>query len=133
MDADALSRYPLAGKNISSKEIQAVYGHIQVSTQIINMAETTEPLDIVEITDFPGQPLAQIEQREIRKLQQEDPLLKFWIEAVRQKMLPPKHKVPKSKDHNTMLRNFNSLKLIRGILYRGVTIQDNLINQLVLP
>lgn len=64
MDADALSRYPLAEKNISSKEIQAVFGKIQVSTHIINMAETTEPLDIVEITDFPGQPLAQIEQRE---------------------------------------------------------------------
>lgn len=32
-----------------------------------------------------------------------------------------------------MLRKFDSLKLIRGILYRGVTIQENLINQLVLP
>uniref|UniRef100_A0A8W8JGK9 Fibronectin type-III domain-containing protein n=1 Tax=Magallana gigas TaxID=29159 RepID=A0A8W8JGK9_MAGGI len=67
------------------------------------MAETTEPLDIVEITDFPGQPLAQIEQREIRKLQREDPLLRFWIEAVRQKKLPPKNKVPKSKDHSIMV------------------------------
>lgn len=85
------------------------------------MAETTEPLDIIEITDFPGYPLAQIEQREIRKLQREVPLLRFWIEAVRQKKLPPKNKVPKSKDHNMMLRNFDSLKLIRGILYRGVT------------
>lgn len=96
------------------------------------MAKTTEPLDIVEITDFPGQPLAQIEQIEIRKLQREDPLLKFWIEAVRQMKLPPKHKVPKSKDHNTKLSYFNSLKLIGGILYRGVTIKVNLINQLVL-
>lgn len=77
MDADALSWYQHAEKNISSKEIQAVYGKIQVSTHIIHMAETTEPLDIVEITDFPGQPLAQIEQREIRKLQREDPLLRF--------------------------------------------------------
>lgn len=121
MDADALLRCPLAGKNISSKEIQAVYGNIQVSTHIINMAETTEPLDIIEITDFPGYPLAQIEQREIRKLQREVLLLRFWIEAVRQKKLPPKNKVPKSKDHNMMLRNFDSLNLIRGILYRGVT------------
>lgn len=132
MDTDALSRYPLAEKNISSKEIQAVYGKIQVSTHIINMAETTEPLDIVEITDFAGQPLAQIEQREIRKLQWENPLLRFWIEAVRQKKLPPKNKVQKSKDHSIMLRNFDILKLISSILYRGVTIQENLINQLVL-
>lgn len=90
-------------------------------------------MDIVEFTDFPGQPLAQIEHTEIRKLQREDPLLRFWIEAVGQKKLPPKNKVPKSKDHSIMLRNFDSLKLIRGILYRGVTIQENLINQLVLP
>lgn len=42
-------------KKISSKVIQAVYGNIQVhvSTHIINMAGTTEPLDIVEITDNP--------------------------------------------------------------------------------
>lgn len=32
-----------------------------------------------------------------------------------------------------MLRNFDSLKLIRGIFYRSFTIQENLINQLVPP
>lgn len=95
--------------------------------------KVTEPLDIVEITDFPGQPLAQIEQTEIRKLQREDPLLRFWIEAVGQMKLPSKNKAPKSKDHSIMLRNFDSLKLIRGILYREVTIHENLINLLVLP
>lgn len=57
-----------------------------------------------------------------QEITDERSLLKFLIEAVRQKKLPPKNKVSKSKDHNMMLRNFDSLKLIRGILNREVTI-----------
>ena len=48
--ADALSRYPLPNKNISSDAVQAVYRKTQDGAQIVNMAETIEPLDIVQVT-----------------------------------------------------------------------------------
>lgn len=57
----------------------------------------------MEATETQGQPMAQIEQREIRKSQREDEVLG------------------------------NSLRMIRGILYREVKEGDNIIQQLVLP
>ena len=42
-------------------------------------------VDILSVTEFPREPMAQIEQREIRKQQLNDSLLGFWVRAVRNK------------------------------------------------
>jgi hypothetical protein len=128
-DADALSLYPTSSTSISSEAVQTVYNSIQVQQHIINIAETLETFDIIEATEFPGQPLAQLELKELRRSQSEVPLIRFRINAVKGITPPVKHKVPKGKYHLGMLKNFNNLKLIRGVLY--LHYQSNLYQQLL--
>jgi hypothetical protein len=59
------------------------------------MAEIVEQFDIVEATEIPGQPFALLELRELKKSQKEDPLIKFWINAVKGITLPLKPQSPK--------------------------------------
>ena len=42
-------------------------------------------VDIISATEFPGEPMAQMDQREIRKQQLGDSFLGFWVRAVRKK------------------------------------------------
>ena len=74
-------------------------------------------VDILSATEFPGETMAQIEQREIRKQQLDDRFVGFWVRAVRNKTLPDKVTL-RTREDLAMYKNFNSLKLIRGVLYR---------------
>ena len=88
-------------------------------------------ITLVEATDCPGQPLAQIEQREIRRNQREDHVLGKWVRATIDRRFPKDYNY--SKEDQTMNKTFNTLKMIRRILYREVKDGDNTIQQLVLP
>jgi hypothetical protein len=59
------------------------------------MAEIVEPFYILESTEFPGQPFAQLELKELRISQREDSLIKFWINAVKGSTPPLKTQSPK--------------------------------------
>lgn len=132
IDADVLSRYPA---NINEQTTQVP----SESVKVICASVVTPPLetvamsvDILTATEFPGEPMAQIEQREIRKQQLDDKFVGFWVRAVRNKTLPDKTTL-KTREDLAMYRNFSSLKLIRGVLYRESENDSEKINQLVLP
>ena len=135
VDANSMSRYPY--DRVSEEEIQlkdqtvkAICGCIAVPPYIEILP--CGLLNVIEATETQGQPMAQVEMREIRKNQREDETLGKWVRAVIDKRLPLKS-VKFSKEDLMIKKKFDSLKMIRGILYREIHINNEKINQLVLP
>ena len=89
-------------------------------------------VDILEATEFPSQPMAQVDQREIRKQQIIDSCLGYWVRLLRDRKLPNKNDIHTRADL-TMFKQFNSLKLVRGMLHREVVVDNQKKTQLVLP
>ena len=131
-DADILSRYP----GIRNEETEHVSSD---SIKVICARVTTPPLetismsvDILSATEFPGEPMAQIDQREIRKQQLDDSFLGFWVRAVRNKS-QPERTLLRTRQDLAMHKIYSSLKLIRGVLYKELEVENEKRNMLVLP
>ena len=152
--ADALSRYPrkreddsdctmpnrspfvitqdMSSSGVLSEEtVKAICSVGQVHPLVEAVVAPT--VDILEVTEYPGQPMAQIEMRELRKYQRADDVIGVWMRAVRDKLRPAKESMLNGPEHNAMRRNFESLKLVRGVLYREVNVDGESRQQLVLP
>jgi len=139
--ADRMSRYPstkepiieqeLEEKIIDNKTIKAICNTIYVSPFIEILPH--QNVNIVDVTDSPGETMAQIEVREIRKQQREDPIIGVWYRATIDKMPPQKQIISSNPKHQTMNRNFKHFHMIRGILYRKTEDNGQQVNQLVLP
>ena len=137
-DADTMSRYPYEQLveeedriKIDDKTVKTICSSTQLPIEALIEVLPAASINIIEATDCPGQPLAQIEQREIRRNQREDPVLGKWVRATIDRRFPKDYNY--SKEDQTMSKTFNNLKMIRGILYREVKDGDNTIQQLVLP
>lgn len=126
--ADILSRYPgnQDSLRIENESVKAVCASLVSPTYCIVST------DILDITDFPNQPMAQVDMRELRRQQNADHCIGFWIRAVRDKKMPRKSDIY-SKADLAMSKTFNSLKIIRGLLYREVLTESDKKHQLVLP
>lgn len=133
-DADAMSRYPYERLNTEEVKIE------NSTVKTICSSITSHPLievipsasiNILEATETPGAPMAQLEIREIRQSQRQDKLIERWRRAVIDKYLPDKNQCWTREDM-FMRKNFHSLKMVRGILYREVK-GETIVNQLVLP
>ena len=61
-----------------------------------------------------------------------DSFLSFWARAVRNKTQPPRD-ILRKKEDLAMHKLFNSLKLIRGVLYRELDIDNEKKHLLLLP
>ena len=137
-DADAMSRYPYEKEKedhdrirIDDKTVKTICSSIQTPVEALIETLPAATINIVEATECPGQPLAQIEQRGIRRNQREDAVLGKWIRATIDKKFPRDYNY--SKGNQIISKTFHSLKIIRGILYREVKDGDNTVQQLVLP
>ena len=132
IDADVLSRYP---GNIDTEPEEILSDSVRVicaSVVTPHLETISTSVDILSATEFPGEPMAQIEQREIRKQQLNDSFLGFWVRAVRNKTQPHRDTLRKREDL-AMHKLFNSLKLIRGVLYRELDIDNEKKHLLLLP
>lgn len=58
---------------------------------------------MLDLTEQPGHTMAQIELRELRKQQREDPIIGVWLRAVIDKTFPKKQ----------LINNRHSLKMLR--------------------
>jgi len=136
-DADAMSRYPhekviqestvmIKLEDTSVKAICCCF--IRTCPLIETLPAMT--INIVEATEDPGQGLAQIELREIRRMQRQDNLIERWRLAVIDQQMPRDNW---SKEDLTMKRQFKHFKMRRGVLYRLVQADEGTIEQLVLP
>ena len=118
-------------KCIESRTIKAICKTIHV-TPFIEVLPSSS-INIVEATDSPGHDLAQIELRDIRIQQREDPIIGLWYRATFDKQLPQGNVINTNSKHQTMRRHFNKFKMIRSLLYRTVQENGKDVNQLVLP
>lgn len=136
-DADAMSRYPHekatdeqgAYVRLSNDTVKVICTLIQDCPFVETLPAAS--VNIIEMTDSPGKPLAQVEMREIRKHQREDKHIGKWVTATIDKKIP--HIKYFTKEDSIMKKNFSSFKIIRGILYRQITINEETVLQLVLP
>ena len=133
-DADGMSRYPYE-RLVKDEEdmIQVEDNVVKVICSSIVFPPYIETLpaasiNIVEVTEDPGTPMAQIEMREIRRRQRQDNTIETWRRAVIDKTLPRKNW---NRDDILMRRNFRNFRMRRGILYRHLE-EENL-DQLVIP
>ena len=133
-DADGMSRYPYE-RTVNDKEeiIQIENNVVKVICSSIVFSPYIETLpaaniNIIEVTEDPGTPMAQIEMREIRRRQRQDSTIETWRRAVIDQMLPKKNW---NRDDVLMIRNFKNFRMRRGILYRQID-EEN-IDQLVIP
>ncbi|CAC5362145.1 unnamed protein product [Mytilus coruscus] len=67
-------------------------------------------LDVLEMTDTPGQPMAQVDMRELRKQQREDSLIGFWVRAVKDKKIPNKNEEVKLDTQSKNLKHTSDVK-----------------------
>jgi transposase InsO family protein len=87
-------------------------------------------LNLVEITEDPGTPMAQVEMREIRRNQMADRVIGKWRIAVIDGQQIEK---TFTKEDQIMKRNFKSFRIKRGILFREIEENEEKIEQLVVP
>ena len=130
IDADVLSRYlgNMETEQISSDSVKVVCAClISPICPLVSMS-----VDILDVTENTGQPMAQVDIRELRKQQNTDQCVGFWLRAVKDKTKPNRTDIH-SKEDISMFKTFESFKIIRGLLYREVVSENERKNQLVLP
>lgn len=135
-DADIMSRYPLQQENTKNFEtienisIKAICNSIQTIPYIEILPCST--LNILDVMEETGEKMAQVELRELRNSQRNDPIVGVWLRACLDKQFPKKS-VLTNTQHQTMSRHFKQFKIIRGLLYREMTENGTHVKQLVLP
>ena len=87
-------------------------------------------VDILDITESAGQPVVQVDMRELRKQQNADSCVGFTLRAVKDKTKPDKAHIHTREDA-AMLKSFESFKIIRGLLYRKVDSESETKNPLL--
>jgi transposase InsO family protein len=151
-DADILSRLPDSGsesedetlpklpvateqdirprQHVSIECIQAVCNSVHARPYVESLCFSAQAIDS---DDFSGQTLARFTDRDWRLAQSRDPDLQIWIKHVNNCQRPSKQQIPASPAHLTLLRTFDHLQLVRGILHRETTIDGEKQLQVVLP
>ena len=119
IDADSVSRYPFDRTEEDSMKIdgrtdKTICGNIQIEALIETLPAAS--INIVEATESPGQPMAQIEQREIRQNQRQDFVLGNWVRANIDRKTPKNYS--SSREDKIMKKVFHSLKKMRVIIQR---------------
>ncbi len=114
---------------LDNHTVRAICSSIQVNSYIEVIPSAS--INIINATDPPDTShLAQIELREIRRAQREDVVIGKWLKATTDKQLP---RAQYTKEDHTMKNNFHNFRVTRGILYRDIVENDDVIQQLVLP
>ena len=132
-DADGLSRVPYTLSNhvedVSTDSVKAVCNSIHVNSPfVLNYALSEDVLDAEEEESMIG-----FSDRDWRKIQDRDSVLRVWIRAVREERRPVKKSLDYHPDHMYFNKIFDHLCLVRGVLYREVEISGEKRKQLVIP
>lgn len=118
-DADALSRLPMSIETVQAICNSATSSYVEsltLSSDVILNDIDPRGMSTGNIIDW-------------EKAQSLDPDIHHVIEYVRNEQKPPKNEI----GSNPLLRQFNHLKLIDGVLHRATHIDEETRHQLVLP
>ena len=116
IDADSISRYPFDraeedSMKIDGRTVKTICGNIQLEALVETLPAAS--INIIEVTESPGQPMAQIEQREIRRNKRQDFVLGKWVRATIDRKMPKDYS--SSREDKIMKKVFHSLKMIRDM------------------
>ena len=131
-DADSLSRLPGILEHhdsISSDSIKAIC-NVNSTPYIECLSISTEPLDQTYHPSF-----GEIPDVDIKDLQWRDPVLRYWLQCVRDTYKPQKHFLPHQQQHVHAVfhRNYDRLRIQQGVLVREITVDNGRKYQTVLP
>nr|KAG5712759.1 hypothetical protein BaRGS_029814 [Batillaria attramentaria] len=136
--ADALSRLPAGGSEPAAGRHDQEHISAETVRAVCNSSQSVPYVECVSMSacvvdqtfNVPGQSLDMLSAEDLEKAQLADPVLSVWVKALRRNTNPPKTDSP---HHRTLHQTASRLKLIDGVLYRDVIIDDKQRNQLVLP
>lgn len=77
--------------------------------------------------------MTQVELRQLRKSQRDDPIIGVWLKATTDKAFPSKKTMTSSNDHLTMSRHFDKFIVKRGLLYKEIVVKSERSQQPVVP
>jgi len=135
-DADGMSRYPYERVVNNNAEMVTIDEHTvkAICNGMITVNSYIETLPMASLNfeeiDEIGQGLAQKELREIRRMQRQDQFIDRWRKYKIDETIPS---VFMTKNDFIMKKQFNNFKIKRGILYRVIHDEDQVIEQLVVP
>ena len=130
-----LSRLPHSPKapqeeELSSDSVPTICGGLTcpvaethcLSAAVVDTVAESEDRDIAEFA-----------VKDWRRAQNEDELLGPWMSQVRSKKRPRRQDFPRTTEHSTMFKNFDSFCICRGALHKETTVDGKVRTQLVLP
>ena len=134
-DADALSRLPGhrreqstgRSQHITSESVKAVCNSSPTESYVEGLALSEQV--ITDTFHLQGQNGTGVTDSELRRAQEEDPILSVWIKAVSSGRNPPMEASTSSPAHRTLQKSANQLKMKRGKL----SINGEPCEQFVLP
>jgi len=136
-DADGMSRFPYdrVGSDqdmvkVTDSTVKAICScfHVTQSPHVMTLPALS--LKLVDTLEEQGQVLAQKELREIRSLQRQDPVIERWRISVIDQVIPTKTLM---KEDMQLKKQFKNLFMKRGVLFRKVFEEDEVIEHLVIP
>ena len=138
-DADVLSRLPGqrrqqstgGSQHITSESVKAVCNSSQTESYVEGLAMSEQV--ITDTFHLQGQNLTGATDSELRRAQEEDPILSVWIKAVSSGSKPPMEALTSSPAHRTLQKSAKLLKMKKGKLYRETSINGEPCEQFVLP
>ena len=128
IDGDTLSRLPgLQQLNLSTDSVKSICQVQQVHVPYVETLsmnpEVLEPLH----------PAHNIQTLDIHSAQHDDPIISDWIYFVNSRQMPRSHELPSCPESTIFRKNFEKFKLKDDILYREITIDNDRLDQLVIP
>jgi len=135
-DADGLSRLP--GLQEQDADVEIVNESVQAICESISIQSFAECLCCSTAVlnsngDVQGQELNSFTGEDWKNAQEKDPVLRMWIQFVRKGHKPRKELLPLTRAHTAIFKTFDKLTLIKDVLYRKTTIDEQFRYQLVLP
>ena len=131
-DADSLSRIPgtiEAHETISTDSIKSICNVISIP-YVECLAINTDSIDG---TYHPS--LDDIPDINIREQQWKDPVTRYWLGCTRDSYKPHRNNLPlhQQQAHAVFHRNFDRLRIVKGVLVREIVIEKEKKNQIILP
>lgn len=131
-----MSRYPVDKTDANGESIIEDYT-IKVICQSIYTTPFVEGLPVVtmnilDVIEDQGQPMAQIELLELRQQQRKDPVISVWLRAVIEKSFPRNESSLIILVIRLCPGILEKFEIIRGVLYRSIVENDEAGKHLVL-
>jgi transposase InsO family protein len=136
IDADTLSRLPVdPASEPDSHEMATEVVHTICNSVHVPAVETLclSATAVDFLTDPEEGGIAEFSVTDWRRTQNTDPVLGPWMTQLRSQKRPRNQDFPNTPEHLAMLKNFESLCLRRGVLYRETTVDGEKQSQIVLP